>query len=173
MVNDAVAEIYDIYHQKFQMQDAIRAKEAKFKAKMQAKPETNARGDIIEEGLKEAVEAAGSSKALSQYPAVDPKRIVMKAVMMIRIGMPVKQMMGWTKTGERDLHDRLGHPPKTCHNMQTIGLNPKSTQFGADGNVILHRTGGLSSKAEPRPFSKTLTGVLLGFNMPGAGICSA
>uniref|UniRef100_A0A915IQE1 Uncharacterized protein n=1 Tax=Romanomermis culicivorax TaxID=13658 RepID=A0A915IQE1_ROMCU len=32
--------------------------------------------------------------------------------------------------------------------MQTVRLNPKLTQFRADGNIILLRTGGLSSKAQ-------------------------
>uniref|UniRef100_A0A915J421 Uncharacterized protein n=1 Tax=Romanomermis culicivorax TaxID=13658 RepID=A0A915J421_ROMCU len=32
--------------------------------------------------------------------------------------------------------------------MQTIQLNPKSTQFDTDGTIILLRTGGLSTKAE-------------------------
>uniref|UniRef100_A0A915LC88 Uncharacterized protein n=1 Tax=Romanomermis culicivorax TaxID=13658 RepID=A0A915LC88_ROMCU len=83
---------------------------------MEAKPEAKARGDIIEEGLDEAIEGAGSSKKI--------------------------------ETPEGGLHDQLDHRPTTFHNIQTVGPNLKSTRFGANGNVILLRTGGLSTKAE-------------------------
>uniref|UniRef100_A0A915IBQ3 Uncharacterized protein n=1 Tax=Romanomermis culicivorax TaxID=13658 RepID=A0A915IBQ3_ROMCU len=44
--------------------DAVEAKDAKTKAKMEVRPETKARGDTIKESLKEAIEAAGSSKKI-------------------------------------------------------------------------------------------------------------
>uniref|UniRef100_A0A915JDA1 Uncharacterized protein n=1 Tax=Romanomermis culicivorax TaxID=13658 RepID=A0A915JDA1_ROMCU len=46
--------------------DAVEAKEATTKAKMEVKPEDKARGDTIEEGLEEAIDTAGSSKSINQ-----------------------------------------------------------------------------------------------------------
>uniref|UniRef100_A0A915J0M7 Uncharacterized protein n=1 Tax=Romanomermis culicivorax TaxID=13658 RepID=A0A915J0M7_ROMCU len=43
--------------------DAVEAKEAKTKAKMEVRPEAKARGDTIELDLEEAIEAAGSSNS--------------------------------------------------------------------------------------------------------------
>uniref|UniRef100_A0A915L2H4 Uncharacterized protein n=1 Tax=Romanomermis culicivorax TaxID=13658 RepID=A0A915L2H4_ROMCU len=41
--------------------DAVEANNARIKAKMEVKPEATAGGDTIEEGLEEAIDAAGSS----------------------------------------------------------------------------------------------------------------
>uniref|UniRef100_A0A915JSE1 Uncharacterized protein n=1 Tax=Romanomermis culicivorax TaxID=13658 RepID=A0A915JSE1_ROMCU len=81
---------------------------AKIKAKIEAKSEANASGDNIQEGLEDAMEVAGRS--------IYFQKIEMR---------------------ERGLHDQLDHRPTTCHNMQTVQPNLKSTQFGTDGKVIL------------------------------------
>uniref|UniRef100_A0A915IWC4 Uncharacterized protein n=1 Tax=Romanomermis culicivorax TaxID=13658 RepID=A0A915IWC4_ROMCU len=49
------------------------------------------------------------------------------------------------ETQERRLHAQLDGRPKACHNMQTVQPNPKSTQFGADGNVGFHARGMLGT----------------------------
>uniref|UniRef100_A0A915I2E3 Uncharacterized protein n=1 Tax=Romanomermis culicivorax TaxID=13658 RepID=A0A915I2E3_ROMCU len=43
--------------------DGVEANKARTKAKMEVIPEAKARGDIIEEGLEEAIDAAGSSNS--------------------------------------------------------------------------------------------------------------
>uniref|UniRef100_A0A915KCI5 Uncharacterized protein n=1 Tax=Romanomermis culicivorax TaxID=13658 RepID=A0A915KCI5_ROMCU len=60
------------------------------------------------------------------------------------------QMQRVSKTGgerrQKGICMQLDCQPTACVNMQTLQLNPKSTGFGADGNVILLRTGGLPTK---------------------------
>uniref|UniRef100_A0A915HUP1 Uncharacterized protein n=1 Tax=Romanomermis culicivorax TaxID=13658 RepID=A0A915HUP1_ROMCU len=46
--------------------DGVEAKVDKTKAKMEVRPEAKARGDIIEEGLKEAIEVASSSNPINR-----------------------------------------------------------------------------------------------------------
>uniref|UniRef100_A0A915KDC2 Uncharacterized protein n=1 Tax=Romanomermis culicivorax TaxID=13658 RepID=A0A915KDC2_ROMCU len=91
---------------------AVEAKEARTKAKMEVRPEAKARGDTIEEGLQGAIDGTGSSMLLANK----------------------KNHFSRTSRPGKGVSMQLDGRPTACHNMQTIQLNPKLTQFGTKGN---------------------------------------